>query len=662
VIKSDKLLEPKNPFIPLIRCTRVVMKMENTTRYFLQIEKNPDGTYRGCIHQGNPAGNVWVDNLLLKPNDCIENLSLKELVDDLSTHDENNPLKPYLNASSQSKIGQYLFKETIARLEAIHQLPLDEKLELRILCPDEHIAGLPWVLLWNTGKFLATANCSVTLALAGRKKTEPEPVKLPYYPKILIIAPQPNDVQSTEAQAHIEELCHLFEPEIVEKYIRFAHTWDEFRTQAESFQAEIIYYYGHGKGDIDNAFLVFADQNQQTCQKPILDFAQVLDNLKKKPLLAYINCCQGDAGGLLGVGQQLGHFIPAVLTNRMTAQIEAARQQALAFLGGLLLGGLTPHEAVTKMRRDLMTTFNDPRWMTPVLYCHYRNWNPIKRDNDLRLKLDRLRQFDPMLNQIEDMLESQKKNSIAYIWFGQEGQGVETFHERLASDLLNKISNKGILTERKNPAWPDDFKIPNRSFEDMYLQCFEKANSIDDIPLYLPKGASKRTLLYISHKPIQTLRIDEKLTNEELIKDYLKWWDNQIVPHLQKYQIFGLLGISFIVSQPAQFSKKFSETLKNLDWELEHTRCHLLDEMANITEHELFHFLEEIAPLSNLQRKELATLIIQKTKGHFEKTLGDIEKIAYHHKWHYQSFFDEENTRKTGVLTRIFRKFLKKSK
>jgi hypothetical protein len=286
--------------------------MENTTRYFLQIDKNPNNTYRGCIHQGNSAKSVWVDNnLLLKPDDCItiknENVSLKKLVDDLSTHYENTPLKPYIDGRFQLEIGQYLFKETIGKFESKnHQLPLDDKLEIRVLCPDEHIAGLPWVLLWNRGKFLATANYSVTLALVGRKETDT--VKLPYHPKILIIAPKPNGQGDTEAQAHIEELHEelrdLFKAEI-EKYIRIVDTWEDFRTQAASFQAEIIYYYGHGEGDIHNAFLVFADKNQQTCQKPILDFAQVLDNLEKKPLLAYINCCQGDAGGLLGVGQQL---------------------------------------------------------------------------------------------------------------------------------------------------------------------------------------------------------------------------------------------------------------------------------------------------------------------------------------------------------------------
>jgi hypothetical protein len=51
---------------------------------------------------------------------------------------------------------------------------------------------------------------------------------------------------------------------------------------------------------------------------------------------------------------------------------------------------------------------------------------------------------------------------------------------------------------------------------------------------------------------------------------------------------------------------------------------------------------------------------MQKTKGHFEETLQCIETIAYYHKWHYQSFFDREDTRKAGVLTRIVRRFLKK--
>jgi len=55
---------------------------------------------------------------------------------------------------------------------------------------------------------------------------------------------------------------------------------------------------------------------------------QCINALDKRPLLVYVNCCQGDAAGYLGIGRQVN--VPAVLANRTKAVISAARAQAMS--------------------------------------------------------------------------------------------------------------------------------------------------------------------------------------------------------------------------------------------------------------------------------------------------------------------------------------------
>ncbi|MCP4515069.1 MAG: hypothetical protein GY824_07575, partial [Delftia sp.] len=187
-------------------------------------------------------------------------------------------------------------------------------------------------------------------------------------------------------------------------HLRVAHTWDEFRRLLAQFQPHIIYYYGHGKGDRHRSRLLFATDQGQPVEKPIADLAQCLREAEPRPLLAYLNCCSGDAGGFLGAGWQLGAFIPAVITNRAPARIDAAQAQALALWQGILLDGQPPHAALARVRAELPEmdlSFGDPRWLTPVIHCHYAGWqstppqrvNPLEHDPYWHLKLDRVSQF-----------------------------------------------------------------------------------------------------------------------------------------------------------------------------------------------------------------------------------------------------------------------------
>ena len=102
--------------------------------------------------------------------------------------------------------------------------------------------------------------------------------------------------------------------------------------------------------------------------------------------------------------QALRNFIPAVITNRTAAKIEAAQDQAEAFWRCLLLDGFSPNDAMNQMRhyqKKDYVSLADARWMTPVLHCNYDRWasNPPKKishhilDPFWHLKIDRVKQF-----------------------------------------------------------------------------------------------------------------------------------------------------------------------------------------------------------------------------------------------------------------------------
>ena len=146
---------------------------------------------------------------------------------------------------------------------------------------------------------------------------------------------------------------------------------------SSEFQPEIVYYYGHGVGNEDRTRLLFADDAGAAREVPVADLALCLRRMPRPPLMVYVNCCLGDAAGFLGVGRQVGDFVPAVLTNRTVATIQAAQAQAMAFWESVLLRGVPPHLATARLYgrlTDLELSTADVRWLTPVLHCRYSTW------------------------------------------------------------------------------------------------------------------------------------------------------------------------------------------------------------------------------------------------------------------------------------------------
>ena len=507
--------------------------------------------------------------------------------------------------------------------------------DLRINTTDEDIARLPWILIAQRGVFLATAGWSIALGAIGAETD----CELPPSPKLLVAAPESTDWPTTEAEAHIKELQDQLSAAdasyIDDSRLHVARTWKAFLAELSKFQPDILYYYGHGTGDRHRTHLVFAEENGSACEISIADLAVELRNRLLQPLLVvYINCCQGDAGGILGAGRQLVNVAPVVLTNRTSAFVNAARAQGLAFWDDLIVRGLAPQQAVMGLYAalgDLGLTLADYRWMTPVLHCRYGDWqsNPPmplsreERDPDWKFKLDRVNQFSRVFYQTHQMLLERRPKALAFLWFGAPNQGMEIFHERLNRELQEKL--KDVLIYPVYPEWPEELANPSRSFSDMLTQAFKVSDPeqiTGRIRAYSRQRTGQRTLVYVRHTPV----LQRAIFDPQSLPTYLEWWSRYFVPRLPEL-CHALLGVSYAVSNPAKFHQTLHKKLALDKLDLGDTVLVILDALERVTLQDLRDFIRthNIRLPQDLQERILEKLLAD-TDGSYE---GIIEEMKH---------------------------------
>jgi len=465
-----------------------------------------------------------------------------------------------------------------------------------------------------------------------------ENFELPPSPHLLIVAPEPDDENLTGATEHIHALEKMLTDADSTLKPVIVSTWQAFVKEVKRQPPDVLYYYGHGISDTHSTKLVFANEDNQYLDVPVVDLIPLLIN--KPPRLAYFNCCFGDTGGLLGVGKQLSRFIPALLTNRTAAIIPTAQAQALSFWQATLLDGIAPHQALAAQREQLaewQLSVADIRWITPVLHRHYEQWsaNPPQRfkgwqrDPHWRLRLDRINQFGRVFLDTEEMLRNGKPKVLAYLWYGLPNQGVEIFHQRLTIDLQEKLANTRLIERR--PEWSAMFLEDNLddNFEKMLAQAFEISNldSVSAKIRELNRGSpASKTLIYVRHEPIIFNFTDETKFNPNYLTAYLEWWNHRFIAQLPP-SCHALLGLSYQVEQPARFSTGLSKRGLD-DVELSDTVFCLLDELEKISKKDLSEFIKKhnILLPANIKNDVIAD-ILDNTQGDYLKVLDELQNI-----------------------------------
>lgn len=612
-------------------------------RLFVEI-KNSNGHYHGGVYQDNRVLVSDLPELALSPNEQLivngNTYDLGAFIQNLMA-DQSPELTAAFNERGQLEVGQFLYKQIFRGMDtAMLERLRHEKVEVRVITEDEHIARLPWALLAANGVFLSTTGTTGWSVALGSGDA-PQDCELPPSPRILMVMPEPAGLPKIDAEQHLEELEDTLSTanylHTIGRHLIVAKTWEEFKQAAKEFKPHVVYYYGHGTSDGRTSALVFAEEAKlRPVEKPVADVANCLRQADgNHPSLAYINCCLGDAGGWLGVGRQLGNFIPAVITNCTTAYSGAARKQGLVLLRSMIVKGEPPHAAIASMRSNLGNlnlSFRDMRWMTPVLHCNYGNWqahpprppHPLERDPHWRFKLDRVRQFGQVFYQTKTMLSQHKPRSLAYIWYGKEGQGVDLFHQRLKVELQEELSNVHLYEVL--PAWPLEFYNFHRSMTDMLAEAF-KVQSLEEIPDRIRTetraATDRQVLLYVRHEPVRP----GMLLSPDLLKKYLEWWDVNVAG-LMEDQSFALLGISFVVRKPSVFRNVLLEKTRLNAIKVSRTRVRLLDEMERLQKEDLIDFIEtHNLPLPEKFRDRVLDEIMDECNGEYDKILERLKNI-----------------------------------
>ncbi|KPA10945.1 hypothetical protein MHK_008848 [Candidatus Magnetomorum sp. HK-1] len=573
-----------------------------------------------CKTSNNKTGLVYEKN----SDDPIEWDGQEYTLSELSTALLTN--KESLDERFQLILGHHLYSQIFGDTSLDLEMNLHK--EIRIISEDENICRLPWQLLAKDGQFLIHNNCSIMLSC----KKDFQDAVLPELPKILMIMPQPATLEKTDADNHLnalnEQLSMVHPRYSSNEYMQVVKTWKDFKHKIQTFQPHIIYYYGHGIGTTDASRLVFCDKHHKSHEVSMIDFSQKLRKLETPPTIAYINCCYGDTGGLIGAGKQLGDFIPAVITNRTEVYIEDAQHQGLAFFKRVLLDGEEPHVAVNLIYQDMSVT--NTRWLTPIMHCNYNSWTykpkpPVSsmiHDTHWRVKLDRIKQFSQVKYMTEEMLTNQRPKILSYLWYGEQGQGIDQFHHRLRVELREKLSPTELI--EITPIWPPHFVDFHESCENMYRQAFN-VQSFLHIPSQIRElGYGKQSLIYIRHTPLTSTRI----VNLKVLKRYIEWLDQYFLPLLKQDKFFALVGVSYIVNQPAKISRLI-EKKKITTAHYTNTVFRVLDEMKKLDKQDLYDFLQtHNIRLPYDSKEKVLNEILSKTNGHYEQTLYELENLV----------------------------------
>lgn len=577
-------------------------------------------------------------------------ITLGELTEELIKYDSLN-LKKFFHERGQCEIGMYLFEQLFGHLTESEREQLSDRnaqVDLRIVSDDEQISSLPWTLLNDRGRFVAASGWSISLSPSPEKW---RPVELPPSPRMIIVMPEPEGWPDTRAETHLRDLekslSSINSLHTCDKNLCVVKSWEDLRQKIQEIQPDILYYYGHGNTEVGTSHLIFAQRiGNLPIQVSATEFANLLCNLgTNAPVLVYINCCLGDAGGLLGIGRQVRQVIPVVITNFSKVYVDKAQNQALDIWRSILINGLPPHEAVAIMRKRFggeAGALSEVSWMTPVVHRSYDRWNfnphliPDEFDLIWRHTLDRIKHTGEVFYLMGTMMREHRQQALTFLWYGKKGQGVEQFYKRVEVELHNnRLPNTRVYKVR--PDWPPQFDNFQQSVRDMLKQAFE----VDDyrmvaeqIRVKANKMGGYQTIIYLHHPPITK---GMELYKTDQLKSYLQWLDAEFVSRLSEH-VFALIGLAFIVEEPDNFRRKVERNVEGVKYH--NMSFRVLDELGKIRSRDLddyFWWHNISIPDDKLQI--IKQLIMDRTHGEYESVLNELIFLREVGPWDYIKTF-----------------------
>lgn len=546
----------------------------------------------------------------------------------------------WFDEAAQLAIGRKLFDETVGRIDAVARR---EAVDLRIETDDQHLRRLPWPLLNRRGIFLMHEAWTTSLTLrAGTLPT----ATLPTRPEILVIAPDPYPDRPTDGADHANDLRTLLREAdqalgLPDRFVE-VRTWDELQQTLAERSFDVVYFYGHAVEQSGAARLVFVSADGGTADlRPVVEFAQLLRKMNPRPVLLYVNSKLGDTGHLLGVGNQLGSFLPCVIANRVAARHAVARKQACSFFREVIVNAVPPGQAVMELQNDLSreeTEGVDPAWYTPVLYANYSRWShdlprdPIREriHPNWRWLVDRKNQYGTTTQRLRDIVQRQiKKRALAIIAYGEPGNGLTYFRDRIRGFVHGSVGIGGNVYQ---PSWPpyqprdsDGAALRDRAFQQIIQTCGRP--TLRELAREFRQGvAGAKALTVFNHAIVSS----PKILNSQRLFGYLRWWNHQLATEIDDQDLFFLFAFFFEVPGPdakARFEEKIKAARREA--ELGPIDVELLLPLTEIDEHDLLQFIDDYGLfLPPKKHAEVADQIIRKSGGRYEQAIDLLDFVV----------------------------------
>lgn len=500
--------------------------------------------------QGTPTALTGELNLLQVAQ--LVGIDLNKLLNDFHDFKRNN-FSDYLGGTGQKRLGAALYNALFNASDnhikqAKKYFLYEHEVHLRIVSDCADIQTIPWQILANDD-FLVNQGWMISLALTDKTRNIAEQ---PSSPRFLIIAPEldSKDFADTRGAAHADvlqkklkqwNLVYANQPDAMQ----LVKTWEAFKKVAHT-PWDIIYFYGHAHPDqyhrSEGACLLFEDHETQepvpismgALQRELNQHANV------KPKLIYLNACHTGRSGLSSAASNLN--AAAVIVNRTDALVDEARGQALAFFEHLFIAvePRTPHHAIRTVYKH--SRQNTVRWLTPVLYQHYKVWQLEcpkagalgSVDVNWQYLLDRSAQVTILHTCLTTMFSKKERvntQTAALIWYGAPQQNVEMFTKRIEAEIDKERSEPKPVYIPLYLNWVKDEAVSDSvRFEHMLQQCFrvEGFENVSNILRQRHKiSGSRPVVFHIISDPFSAK--DDQFANVKRIFELLSYWDNLLV-------------------------------------------------------------------------------------------------------------------------------------
>ena len=565
----------------------------------------------------------------------------------------------WFDESAQLAIGRKLFDETIGRIDAVARR---EAVDLRIATEDEHLRRLPWPLLNRRGIFLVHEAWTTSLTLISRAMRA---ATLPSHPDILMIAPDPYPDRPTEAAAHASDLRTLLRDAdyalgAPDKFVE-VRTWDELQRATSSRSFDVVYFYGHAIDQSGVPRLVFASTDGGSAElRPVVEFAQLLRRMNPRPALVCVNSLLHDSGHLLGVGNQLGSFLPCVITNRVDTRPAVARKQACALFRQVLLDAMPPEQAVLGLQNDLSreeTEGMDPAWYTPVLYANYSRWSHVSPRDHRRPRiqagwqslLNRSDQWGKITWRLREMLRNRNernKRALAIIAYGTPTNGLTHFRERIRCFVHDELEVGGQMYQ---PAWPPyqprSDAERRRWFDHLIESCGRP--TLRQLAREFRTGVlGSKTLTVFNHAIVSSSAV----LHPKGLLEYLQLWNTQLDTEVSDRDLYFLMAFYFLVPGGGKKQQAFQEKIRAELRPVDLREIEVLFLPLNeVKEDDLDDFIGRYQlAIPAIEQHDIARQIVRKTGGEYEPSIDLLELVVYDQ---YQILLQrlQGSTRRSGL-------------